>query len=247
MENNELLHIQSLLKDLEEKIDTLHKSKIVRPEPTESSECADIATALSKAQLEFKVAGLNKNNPYFKSSYADLQSIVEASRPALCKNNLSITQQIIQLDDGQSLLVTKLRHSSGQWILSKTRIVPPKNDIQTISSYITYLKRISYAALLGVVTGDEDDDGEAAVATTRETFAKGTALNTKYNPKENTVQVITKEQLEELDYELAEYPDIAEMVLDGLKIQSLADIPKVKFLATTKRIREIKNLRNGNK
>lgn len=245
METTELLHIQSLLKDLEKKIEDLAKIKIVQPEPTESELTHELATALAKAQSEFKIAGLNKSNPYFKSSYADLQSIIEASRSALCKNNLAVTQQILQLDDGQSLLVTTLRHSSGQWICSRSRIVPPKNDIQTISSYITYLKRISYAALIGVVAGDEDDDAEAAVATTRQTFAKGTALNTKYNPKENLAEVVTKEQLEELEYELAEYPDIAEMVLDGLKILSLADMPKTKFMQSIQRVREIKNLRNG--
>ena len=104
---------------------------------------------------------------------------------------------------------------------------------------------MAYASLIGVVTGEEDDDGEVAVATTRDTFAKGTALNTKYNAKENKAEVITKEQMDELEYELAEYPDVCEMVLDGLRIQSLADMPKQKFLQSITRIREIKSLRNG--
>jgi len=100
--------------------------------------------------------------------------------------------------------------------------------------------------LIGVTTGEEDDDAEVSVATTRETFAKGVALNTKYNAKETTGEVITKEQLEELNYELSDYPDICEMVLDGLKLQNLADMPKSKFMASTTRIREIKMIRvNG--
>ena len=210
-------------------------------------EIKDLAISLAKAQSEMPSAGLNKTNPYFKSSYADLESIVGASRPYLTKNGLSVTQQIIHQEDGQSVLYTTLWHISGQWLGSKVRIVPPKNDIQTISSYITYQKRICYAALVGVVTGDDDDDGETAVATTRDTFAKGVALNTKYNPKEEVSEVVTKEQPSELEYELSEYPDICEMVLDGLKIQSLADMPKAKFLASCKRIREIKNERNGKK
>lgn len=246
METLELIKIQDMINKLSEQVVSLSQSKIVQPEPTMSSEIKDLATALAKAQDAMEVAGLNKTNPYFKSSYADFQSIVSASRSSLTNFGLSVTQQIINLDDGQWLYTT-LWHTSGQWLKSRVRITPAKNDIQTISSHITYLKRITYAALIGVVTGDEDDDGEAAVATTRDTFAKGTALNTKYNPKEEIAEVITKEQLEELEYELAEYPDICEMVLDGLKIQSLADVPKGKFLAATKRIREIKNLRNGNK
>lgn len=245
METKELLHIQSLINDLSLKIDRLSKDKNIAPESNRSSEIKDLATALAKAQSEMPIAGLNKTNPYFKSAYADMGSIVSASRPYLTKNGLSVLQQIIHQDDGQGILYTILTHTTGQWIQSKARIVPPKNDIQTISSYITYLKRITYAALIGVVTGDEDDDAEAAVATSRETFAKGVALNTKYNPKEEVAEVITKEQLEELEYELGEYPDVAEMVLEGLKIQSLADMPKSKFLASVQRIRQIKNLRNG--
>jgi hypothetical protein len=50
-----------------------------------------------------------------------------------------------------------------------------------------------------------------------------------------------------MEYELAQYDDIAEQVLDGLRIQSIADIPKSKYRAAITRIREIKELRNGSK
>lgn len=247
MELKEMLEIQSLFKELDERILELSNSKIVKTEPNRSEDIKDLAISLAKAQSEMEIAGLNKVNPFFKSNYADFASIVSSSRPCLTKNGLSVVQQIIHHDDGQSVLYTTLLHLSGQWISSKVRIVPAKNDVQSVASTVTYLKRMCYAALIGVVTGDEDDDGEVAVATSRETFAKGVALNTKYNPKENVAEVITKEQREELEYELTDYPDICEMVLDGLKIQSLADMPKSKFMASAIRIREIKNLRNGNK
>ena len=170
-------------------------------------------------------------------------SVVQASRPALTKNGLSVLQMIID-DDDCKWLITKLMHTSGEWVQSKVRIVPPKNDVQSISSTITYMKRMCYTSLVGVVVGEEDDDGEAAVATSRDTFAKGVALNTKYNPKEEVTEVITADQLDEMNFELAEYPDIAEMILEGLKLQNLADLPKSKYHAAMKRIREIKMLRN---
>jgi len=247
MEIKEMLEIQSLFKELNSKIEDIVKSKIVQPEPNRSSEINELASALAKAQGEMENAEKNKTNPFFKSNYADLASVVAASRPHLTKNGLSVTQQIIHQDDGQMMLITTLWHVSGQWINSKLRIVPLKNDVQSLASTVTYQKRMCYNALIGVTVGENDDDGESAVATSRETFAKGVALNTKYNPKENVAEVITKEQLDELHYELAEYPDIAEMVLDGLKILNLADMPKSKFLVSIKRIRDIKNERNGNK
>jgi len=244
MELNLFHHISSLFEDLNKKVTALAESKNVAPEPSRSDDIKDLATALAKAQADMPIADLNKNNPYFKSSYADLQSIVSASRPSLTKYGLSVTQQIYDDNDGIGWLITTLWHISGQWICSRRRIVPAKNDIQTISSHTTYLKRICYASLIGVVTGDEDDDGEIAVATSRDTFAKGTAINTKYNPKETSPAVISKDQLEELEYELAQYPEVAEMVLDGLRLQSIADMPKAKFMVSMQRIREIKRLRN---
>ncbi len=250
MENIELTKVLDFVaKIYEEKqqaiIDKIESKPKIYEIPYRSEDINEIATALAKAQADFEVAGLNKNNPYFKSRYADLMAVVSAARPHLSKNGLSVTQNIISHVSGETILHTILMHSSGQWLESRMRVLPPKNDVQTMSSYITYLKRISYASLIGVVTGDEDDDGEVAVATHRETFAKGTAINTKYNPKEEVAEVITKEQLQELEYELAEHPDVAEMVLDGLRIQSLADMPKSKFMISAKRIRDIKNVRNG--
>lgn len=119
-----------------------------------------LATALAKAQGEFTVANKDKNNPFFKSKYADFESIVAASRPALSKNGLSVVQNVYRFDDGNHYLVTLLLHASGQWIKSKAQHNPQKNDIQSLSSYNTYLKRMCYSSMLGVVTGESDDDGE---------------------------------------------------------------------------------------
>lgn len=201
----------------------------------------ELSTALSKAQGEFEIAGLNKSNPYFKSKYADLASVVSAARPSLTKYGLSVVQNIVAHDDGTSVLHTILLHSSGQYIESRMRILPAKSDIQSISSYTTYIKRMAYASLVGVVTGDEsDDDGEAAVATERAVYAKGVALNNDYKPQDAPFQTVSKDQLDELEYELEGYPNIAELMLNGYKIQSIADLPKRNYLGAITRIRELK-------
>lgn len=213
-----------------------------------SHELNELFSALAKAQAEMQSAELDSENPYFKSKYADLKSIVKATRPALTKHGLSVIQQVIHNDDSANILITILGHTSGQWIESRMRILPSKPDVQSLASYLTYIRRYAYSALICCTTGAEDDDAEVAVATSRELLAKGTAINTKYNPKEQgNFDVISKDELEEINYELAEYPDVAELVLEGLKIQNLADIPRAKYRASITRIREIKNLRNGNK
>jgi hypothetical protein len=149
-----------------------------------SAEIDQLATALAKAQGEMGIAGKNQKNPFFKSSYADFEAIIQASRPALSKYGLSVVQPPFiyknsnetpsmngQFND--SYLVTILMHSSGQWIKSKARHNPPKTDIQSLASYNTYLKRMCYASLVGVATGD-DDDGEGAMMHTRAKISERT-------------------------------------------------------------------------
>lgn len=215
------------------------------PEPSRSPELKELFTALAKAQGEFSTAGLKSSNPYYKSKYADLKEIVSAARPALAKYGLAFMQPVLPTIDGQNILHTLLTHNSGQWIESRMRVVPPKNDIQSMGSYITYLRRYSLASLIGIIASDEDDDGEIAVHDTRDNFNKGTKLNHKYNPKEETYETITKEQLEEIRYELKTHTDLAEEILDKMKIQSLSDIPKSKYSVAIRRIREIVQLRDG--
>lgn len=213
----------------------------------ESVETKEINTALAVAQGMFPSIGLNKENPYFKNRYADMDSIIKAVRPALSKNGLSITQQTSLTPEGSTILRTRLRHTSGQWIETRARVLPTKSDAQSYASALTYMKRYSFMSLLCITTSDDisDDDAETIMYDVRETKAKGVAINNKYNPREQSSEVITKEQLEELEYELATYDDIADMVLDGLKIQSLADMPKNKYQASITRIRSIKQAREG--
>lgn len=239
-----ILALEQIIKQLSDQIGTLIPSFPARYQ-NRSIEVKELFTAMAKAQGEMSIAHHNKENPYFKSSYADLAEIVCASRPALTKNGLCVMQQICQKEDGSNILHTILTHSSGQWIESTMRILPSKPDVQSLQSYLTYIKRSAYASLVGVVVSDEDDDAERAVATERETFAKGVALNTKYNPREESYEAISKDQLDEMDYELAGFADVAEQVLEGLKLQNLADMPKSKYHVSMKRIREIKQARGG--
>jgi len=117
-------------------------------------------TALSKAQKEFKPAPKDAANPFFKSSYADLESVVDAVRDALAKHDLCFVQKTKMTEVGMCL-ETILGHKSGQFISGEYLIKPIKEDPQGVGSAITYAKRYALSAMLGVVTSD--DDGEAAM------------------------------------------------------------------------------------
>jgi hypothetical protein len=102
-------------------------------------------------------------NPFFKSSYADLGSVWDAARPVLSKYGLCIMQTTeLAADRNQVIMVTTLAHTSGQWMKSYLPLNPTKNDSQGMGAAITYLRRYSLSAIVGVVC-DEDDDGETAM------------------------------------------------------------------------------------
>jgi hypothetical protein len=130
---------------------------------TQSEGINELATALSKAQGEMQAAIKDKVNPFFKSSYADLGSVWDAARPVLSKYGLCVMQTTEMNTDGSRIvMVTTLAHTSGQWMKSFLPLNPSKNDSQGIGAAITYLRRYSLSAIVGVVC-DDDDDGETAV------------------------------------------------------------------------------------
>lgn len=134
----------------------------------QSETIGKLAEALAKAQGEIKSAVKGKENPFFKSTYADLAAVMEACRAALSKNNIAVTQTT---DFEPALpgsipaviwIVTTLMHSSGEWIIGKYLLNPIKNDPQSVGSAMTYGRRYALAAMVGVVAENEDDDGEGA-------------------------------------------------------------------------------------
>ena len=100
-------------------------------------------------------AVMNRINPHFKSKYADLAAIFDAARKPLSANGLAITQTI-----GNGVLHTRLLHTSGQWIASEHPL-PMSGRPQEIGSALTYARRYSLSALIGIAA-DEDDDATAA-------------------------------------------------------------------------------------
>lgn len=121
-----------------------------------------IAPALLKAQKEMGDATKGARNPFFKSSYADLNSVREAVMPALQDNSITVLQLNVAGPEGRQYMRTLLLHTSGEYIGSDTEIICSKqNDPQALGSAISYARRYGLQAALCV--GAVDDDGEAGM------------------------------------------------------------------------------------
>ena len=129
----------------------------------QSESILELSKALSKAQGEMGAAIKGSSNPFFKSKYADLGSVIEAIRPAFTANNLSYVHFPISGREGAGV-TTRLMHSSGEWLEGEF-LIPCKEDAHGIGSAITYARRYALQSVAGVPA--EDDDGIRAVAVTQ--------------------------------------------------------------------------------
>jgi len=201
----------------------------------QSESINELAAALSKAQGEMQAAIKDKINPFFKSSYADLGSVWDAARPVLSKYGLCVMQTTELSSDGKVIMVTTLAHTSGQWAKSYLPLNPSKNDSQGMGAAITYLRRYSLSAIVGVVC-DEDDDGETAVGR-----GKAYALQYKNQPNNqpkqqiqqtpellgNTEIIALTNLIQNLDEESKK--SFLNWIKKSFNAETIQDIPKVYF------------------
>lgn len=118
---------------------------------------SEISKALCKFQGDVPTIPKLDDNPFFKSKYAGLPSILQTIKKPLAENGLSV----IQFPENEDELTTRVNHTSGEWIEATYRMPAVKHDPQGIGSRITYQRRYALTAVLNLDT-DEDDDGNAA-------------------------------------------------------------------------------------
>jgi len=132
------------------------------PQPSTNMEIpAAIAKALVTLQSEVRGLAKTGENDHFKNKYAPLDEVMDAALPLLSKNKLSLMQwpMTIGLDH---YLHTILTHETGVSMQSDVKLLLVKQDPQGLGSAITYTRRQTVMAILGLSAKDEDDDGNKA-------------------------------------------------------------------------------------
>lgn len=132
---------------------------------TRSESINELAGALAKAQSEMEGAKKGHTNPAFRSKYADLSAVRDATVAELTANGLAVAQfpRLVSAGEGAWLVEveTCLMHTSGQWMTDTLAVPVTKVDAQGVGSAITYARRYSLLAITGIAP--QDDDGNAAV------------------------------------------------------------------------------------
>jgi hypothetical protein len=163
-----------------------------------SENIAEIIKALIKIQPQLKPAIKDKANPFLKTKYADLSGVWDSCRDLLKESGLAVVQ-VCGIGDNGSYLETILMHESGQWISGKYPLKPVKDDDpQAMGSAMTYARRYNLAAILGIVT--DDDDAEGAMGRQTESKPKtATRPEPQRDPAIPAPKAATQEQLNKLD------------------------------------------------
>lgn len=124
-----------------------------------SQKTDQIVKALLAAEREFPAVSMDAVNPHYKSKYATLQSILAATQPHLREYGLLLVQSVhTRLSEGRCYQQVESRVILGDQFLGTDLTMPvPRPDAQAVGSVITYGRRYTIQALLGLAAEADDD------------------------------------------------------------------------------------------
>ena len=206
-----------------------------------SDNIGEIAGALAAAQAQMGAALKDSTNPHFKSRYADLASVVEATRPHLAAHGIAIVQMAETLKDtGEVVVTTALLHKSGQIIAGRLSATCKDLSPQPVGSAITYLRRYGLMAIAGIAP--DDDDGEAAMGRNYHQPERRPESVREPSPAPTVTDIAgaIQSRCKQLDcpVSLARATGMAEALLSAMKGDSGAALYRIQSGQTDARLRE---------
>lgn len=134
------------------------QTKQITPFQQESDQIDKISESMAKAQGLFGTPKRSRGSNY--GGYSTLGDMIDATKKALSENGLWYSFPRFQDENKIQYIGCKLRHSSGQWVLSYMPFeveVGRNGKMQSTGGTMTYCKRYLYAATLGI--SDSDAEG----------------------------------------------------------------------------------------
>ena len=123
----------------------------------------EIYTKLYNLQLEIGSISKDVTNPFYKSKYFDINSLIGQLNPLLKKHGLLLMQPILN-NEVKSIIV----EINGEGRVESGINLPDIPDPQKLGSAITYFRRYTLQSLLALQA--EDDDGNKAITKVKPTL-----------------------------------------------------------------------------
>ncbi len=198
-------------------------------------------SALSKAQGMYEP--LKENVRAAGGNYANLTAIIEATRKALSANELAFNFYEEVTESGISMIWATLGHSSNEYMKSCSRITQQSTFRETFNAIESY-KRLTACNMLGIAPSAHDpllmdDAGEGEYD--KKIINDMRQANSGEQPKKSEFSVtITKEQYDDLMFELEGYPEITKGLQEFFKIKTVADLGADQIYFARDKIRRLK-------
>ena len=157
-----------------------------------SQETKDLYEAIRQVQLQVERATFDKRNSHHKNQYASLESIITAIKAPANNQGMAIIQHA-SFEESMPILITRISHTSGQFIVFKHPLYVPVPDMQKLGAAITYARRYALLSIFCLITGDEveiqddDDDGNLCSEQVQKEIAQQKAKE-EAKAKSNTQQ-----------------------------------------------------------
>lgn len=180
-------------------------------EPDQTNPFGLLAAALAKAQSKIvppkktRVVDFTFNGKRTNYKYADLADVLECIKIPLSENGLALFHQIGKSPEGFGMSTT-LVHTSGESISTWYPLEDPsKGRPQEFGAVLTYARRYSISALVGVAS-EEDTDGHSSTTDSQSAKPNPTLVNPHKEPKAFTELRAKNAAVDDLDAHLNAHP-----------------------------------------
>lgn len=149
---------------------------------------------LIKAQKELKPVLRKGNNPHYNSDYAEYETVITEIKRVLNSHNMWISHPT-HFEGEKLIMETIVVHTSGEWVSTELPVINKAGTDQGLGSSITYTKRYSSEALMGVSTTGDDDGNAATFAAVKTETARP---QTSYKDNQHYLTLVTEAQIKRL-------------------------------------------------
>lgn len=151
-------------------------------QPISNDQKLQFHKALLALHADIEALKRSEGNPFFKSKYVPLPDMIDALRPALQKHGFILSQPVdVAPANGQSgytnVVFSQITHAETGINEMAKLALPPMDDMQKLGGAITYARRYTLSALLGL--REVDDDGNTA--TGKKTVTKKSKVSKQDN------------------------------------------------------------------
>lgn len=149
----------------------------------------NLYTKLLLVQNSIKAIAKEETNPFFKSKYFDINTVIEVLRPIFNQHGIVVLQPLSELNGKPAIKTILAEPESGETLETITPLIE-NNDVQKFGGVITYTRRYALVSMF-LIQGEDDTDGNDVAS--RQTSQNAPGSSVAPNTVQSTTQDVCKD------------------------------------------------------